>query len=131
MILDEQNISLLNQQYDLIENQKNNEKNQTLQTLIVSMRELNHDAFRSPEFEFEDAICNFSHGKLHFPQFDSSQNQQLSKRLVNFLAIKSGQKQLLKSGCTPSKIEGDYDLFFFICQHFWDITTVNSIQGWR
>jgi hypothetical protein len=131
MILDDKNTSLLIQPDDLIKRQKNNENNQVLKTLIVSMREFNYDAFRSPEFEFEDAICNFSHGELHFPKFDSSRNQQLRKRLVNFLAIKSGQKDLLKSGCTPSKIEGNYDLFFFICQHFWDITTVNSIQGWR
>ncbi|NJR19242.1 MAG: glycosyltransferase family 1 protein [Calothrix sp. CSU_2_0] len=93
------------------------------------MREFNYDAFRSPEFEFEDAIYSFSNGELHLPKFNSNQN--LSKRLLNLLAIQSGQKELLKSGCTPSKIEENYDLFFFLCQHFWDITTINSIQGWR
>lgn len=119
----------MTQQSDFPAEKKHSSNNQALKTLVVSMREFNYDAFRSPEFEFEDAIYSFSNGELHLPKFNSNQN--LSKRLLNLLAIQSGQKELLKSGCTPSKIEENYDLFFFLCQHFWDITTINSIQGWR
>jgi hypothetical protein len=134
MIPDKNNISLLTQQPHLLEGQEYSGNNQTLQTLIVSMRELHYDAFRSPEFEFEDAICNFSKVELILPKLNSSLNHkytEYSKRLVNYLAIKSGQKELLNSGCTPYHIERNYDLLFFVCQYFWDIITINSIDGWR
>jgi hypothetical protein len=99
--------------------------------LIASMRGFNTEAFRSAEFEFEDAICEFDDADMLAPVLDTSLMNMVHKRLSNYIGIKTAKQGLLKSGCITSHVEREYDLFFFICQHFWDITCINSIQGWR
>ncbi|MEA5570619.1 glycosyltransferase [Calothrix sp. UHCC 0171] len=116
--------------HQLIENQYSHNQ-QTPRILIASMRKMHLEAFRSPEFEFEDLICQLDHVDILLPQFDYSRSQKTKKRLANYLALKTNRKELLNSGCIPTKVSKNYDLFFFICQGCWDITTINSIQGWR
>jgi Glycosyl transferases group 1 len=108
-----------------------NDNSTKARILIASMRGFNSQAFRSAEFEFEDAICEFDHADMLTPVLDLSLINTARKRLANYIGIKTAKKELLKSGCARSYVEREYDLFFFICQHFWDITCINSIQGWR
>jgi Glycosyl transferases group 1 len=108
-----------------------NPKSVKPRTLIVSMRGFHNEAFRSAEFEFEDAICEFEDADILAPVFNSNLTSTISKRLSNSFGIKAGRKKWLKSGCEVSDIKQKYDLFFFICQHFWDVTCINSIQGWQ
>ncbi len=99
--------------------------------LMTSMRGFHSEAYRSAEYEFEDAICEFDNADILTPGFADDFRSTAYKRLSNYLGIKIGKKELLQSGCIPSAVEREYDLFFFICQHFWDVTCINSIQGWR
>lgn len=99
--------------------------------LIVSMRSLYSQAFRSAEYEFEDAICTFDDADMLVPEFADSFSQKISKKLGNYAGLTLGNGKLLKSGCQTSIVDKEYDLLFFICQHFWDITCINSIKGWR
>ncbi|BAZ12215.1 hypothetical protein NIES4071_40440 [Calothrix sp. NIES-4071] len=99
--------------------------------LIASMRDCHAEAFRSPEFEFEDAICEFDYADILAPVFNLSLASTVRKRLANYIGIKTAKKELLTFGSVTSYVEQEYDLFFFICQHFWDITSINSIKGWR
>ncbi len=103
----------------------------TARILIASMRGCHAEAFRSAEFEFEDTICEFDNADILAPAFNPNLKYSVRKRLTNYIGIKTGKKEWLESGCVTSRVERQYDLFFFICQHFWDITCINSIQGWR
>jgi hypothetical protein len=106
-------------------------KNTKPRILIVSMRGLHSQAFRSAEYEFEDAICTFDYADILTPEFASGFDQQINKKLANYAGLTVGNGKLLKSGCRTSSVEKQYDLLFFICQHFWDITCLNSIKKWR
>ncbi len=99
--------------------------------LVVSMRGFHSEAFRSPEYEFEDNICNFDYADLLTPVSASGLFNQVNKRLSNFAGQVLGKGKFLKSGHNTTVIEKEYDLLFFICQHFWDITSISSIKGWR
>lgn len=99
--------------------------------LIASMRGFHSEAYRSAEYEFEDAICQFDNADILTPVLASDLGSTAYKRLSNYIGTKIGKKELLKSGCITSVVERKYDLFFFVCQHFWDVTCINSIQGWR
>jgi Glycosyl transferases group 1 len=99
--------------------------------LITSMREFHCEAYRSAEYEFEDIICQFDNADILTPILASDLGSTVYKRLSNYIGTKIGKKELLKSGCITTVVERKYDLFFFVCQHFWDVTCINSIQGWR
>jgi Glycosyl transferases group 1 len=99
--------------------------------LITSMRGFHSEAYRSAEYEFEDSICQFENVDILTPSLASGLGSTASKRLSNYIGTKIGKKELLKSGCITSIVERKYDLFFFVCQHFWDVTCINSIKGWR
>jgi hypothetical protein len=99
--------------------------------LIVSMRDFRPEAFRSPEYEFEDAIYDFDSADMLTPKFNFSFTKKITKKISNHLSTYLNISNLLDSGCYPSKIEKEYDLIIFVCQYFWDITSINSIHGWR
>ncbi|MGH7999970.1 MAG: glycosyltransferase family protein [Brasilonema sp.] len=99
--------------------------------LVVSMRGFQSEAYRSAEYEFEDTLCTFDYADILTPVLASGAVTTLSKKLLNYAAIAFDKGQLLSSGCIPSILDREYDLLFFICQHFWDITCINSIKGWR
>ncbi|GJD22336.1 hypothetical protein RIVM261_072920 [Rivularia sp. IAM M-261] len=99
--------------------------------LIASMRGFHAEAYRSAEFEFEDAICEFDSADVLAPVLNSNFTNKVYKPLANHLAVKTARKEWLQSGCMTSRVEQEYDLFFFVCQHYWDITCINSIKGWR
>ncbi|MBF2064014.1 MAG: glycosyltransferase family 1 protein [Calothrix sp. C42_A2020_038] len=110
---------------------KNSYSGDNARILVASMRGFNSEVFRSPEFEFEDAICQFDHVDMLVPVLNLNLTSTVRKRVANYISIKTAKKELLTSGCTTSYVKCEYDLFFFICQHFWDITCINSILGWR
>ncbi|AFZ03441.1 glycosyltransferase [Calothrix sp. PCC 6303] len=99
--------------------------------LIVSMRNFRSEAFRSAEYEFEDAICDFDYADMLTPSYNSSFTKKIKKKISNRLATYLEISDLLDSGCYPEAIEKEYDLLIFICQYYWDITSLNSIHGWR
>lgn len=99
--------------------------------LIASMRGQSSEAFRSAEYEFEDAICEYDDADMLTPILTPGLSNHLRKRLANYTAIAIGKKELLTSGSAKTIVTSEYELFFFICQHFWDITNLNSIKGWR
>ena len=108
-----------------------NNYHQSPRILVVSMRGFHSEAFRSAEYEFEDVINTFDYADLLSPVSISGLSSQLRKKLVNRTAFVLNQNKLLQSGCQELVMDKEYDLLFFICQHFWDITCINSIKGWR
>lgn len=99
--------------------------------LIMSMRGCNSQAFRSSEYEFEDAICSFDDVDILIPVLNYNLHNIAKKKIANCLGTVTGKGKFLNSGCQTSIITQKYDFFFFICQHFWDITYINAIKGWR
>jgi len=99
--------------------------------LVLSTRGLHLDVFRSVEYEFEDAICTFEHADMLTLIFASGFDNLVKKKLANFVGLNLGNSKFLESGCSPSILNQEYDLLFFICQNFWDVTCINSIKGWR
>jgi len=99
--------------------------------LVVSMRGSHSEAYRSPEYEFEDAIFNFDYADILAPVLASGVASTLNKKLTNCIARSLGKSKLLSSGCIPSIVDREYDLLFFICQRFWDFACINSIKGWQ
>ncbi len=99
--------------------------------LVVSMRGFHSEAFRSAEYEFEDVISTFDYADLLSPVYLSGLKSKVIKKVANYAGLALGQSKLLHSGCQESFIDKEYDLLFFICQHFWDITCINAIKGWR
>ncbi|MBF2018423.1 MAG: glycosyltransferase [Rivularia sp. T60_A2020_040] len=99
--------------------------------LIISMRGFHSEAFRSAEYEFEDVISNFDYADLLSPIHVSNFKSQIIKKAANCAGSIFGQSKLLHSGCKELVIDKEYDLLFFICQHFWDMTCINAIKGWR
>ncbi|MEC4815949.1 MAG: glycosyltransferase [Scytonema sp. PMC 1069.18] len=105
--------------------------NEKPRILVLSMRGSHSEAFRSAEYEFEDNICCFDDADILAPQLTSGLFNTIHKRLVNFTGQTLGKGQLFTSGCSTTILDREYDLLFFICQHFWDLTFINSIKGWR
>nr|WP_156818268.1 glycosyltransferase [Mastigocladopsis repens] len=105
--------------------------NQKPRILVVSMRGFHSQAFRSAEYEFEDAVFTFDYADILAPVLASGAVSTLNKKLANYAARATGKGQLLSSGCIPTIVDREYDLLFFICQHFWDIACINSIKAWR
>ena len=99
--------------------------------LLVSMRGFHSEAFRSGEYEFEDVISTFDDADLLSPVSISGFNYKLRKKFANFAGFSLGQSKLFHSGCQELEIKKEYELLFFNCQHFWDMTCINSIKGWR
>jgi hypothetical protein len=99
--------------------------------LIVSMRNFRSEAFRSAEYELEDSICDFDFAEMLTPSFNFSFVRKIKKKISNQFATYLEISDLLDPGCYPSTIDKEYDLFIFVCQYFWDITSLNSIHGWR
>jgi spore maturation protein CgeB len=99
--------------------------------LVVSMRGFHSEAYRSAEYEFEDVISTFDRADLLSPVYISDFKSQLRKKASNYLGNSLGKSKLLHSGCKELAIDKEYDLLFFICQHFWDMTCINAIKGWR
>ncbi|MGB3656087.1 MAG: glycosyltransferase [Rivularia sp. (in: cyanobacteria)] len=99
--------------------------------LIVSMRGFHSEAFRSAEYEFEDVISNFDSADLLSPVYASGLKSQVNKKVSNRTGLTFKKSKLLRSGCEELVIDKEYDLLFFICQHFWDLTCINAIKGWR
>ncbi|NJM22008.1 MAG: glycosyltransferase [Richelia sp. RM2_1_2] len=99
--------------------------------LIISMRGFHSEAFRSAEYEFEDVITDFDYADLLSPVYLSNFKSKVIKKAANCAGSTFGQSKLLHSGCKELIIDKEYDLLFFICQHFWDITCINAIKGWR
>ncbi len=99
--------------------------------LVVSMRGFHSEAFRSAEYEFEDVISSFDYADLITPTYVPNFKSKVIKKAANFAGSVSSQSKLLHSGCKELVIEKEYDLLFFICQHFWDMTCINAIKGWR
>ena len=99
--------------------------------LIISMRGFNSEAFRSAEYEFEDVISTFDYADLLSPVSISGLKSQVRKKIGNLAGFSLNQSKLLQSGCKEFVVEKEYDLIFFICQHFWDMTSINAIKGWQ
>ncbi len=99
--------------------------------LIVSMRGFQSEAFRSAEYEFEDVINTFDYADLLSPAYVPSFKSEVKKKVANYAGLALNQSKLLRSGCEELVVEKEYDLIFFICQHFWDLTCINVIKGWR
>ncbi|AKG24783.1 glycosyltransferase [Calothrix sp. 336/3] len=99
--------------------------------LVMSMRGLYSEAFRSAEYEFEDIICNFDHAELMTPTPNVSLPNSVKKKIFNYVGLNLKKSHLLKSHCHDLEINQEYDLFFFVCQHFWDLSCLNSIHKWR
>ncbi|WP_414623653.1 glycosyltransferase family protein [Calothrix sp. CCY 0018] len=99
--------------------------------LIVSMRGFQSEAFRSAEYEFEDVINSFDYADLLSPNYVPSLKSQIKKKVANCTGLALNKSNLLRSGCEELVIDKEYDLIFFICQHFWDLTCINNIKGWR
>ncbi|AFY56618.1 hypothetical protein Riv7116_4186 [Rivularia sp. PCC 7116] len=99
--------------------------------LIVSMRGYQSEAFRSAEYEFEDVINTFDSADLLSQAYVSSFKSEARKKIANYTGLALNQSKLLRSGCEELVIDREYDLLFFICQHFWDLTCINDIKGWR
>ena len=99
--------------------------------LIVSMRDFQSEAFRSAEYEFEDVISTFDYADLLSPVMTSGIKSKVRKKVANCAGLAFGQGKLFNSGCEEFVIDKEYDLIFFICQHFWDLTCINTIKGWR
>ncbi|MUG96874.1 glycosyltransferase [Scytonema sp. UIC 10036] len=99
--------------------------------LVISMRGYHAEAFRSANYEFEDNICAFDNADLLAPTPASNLFPEVNKKVANFVGRTIGMGKLFQSGSRPIILDREYDLLFFICQHFWDITLINSIKGWR
>lgn len=99
--------------------------------LVVSMRGFHSEAFRSAEYEFEDIIGTFDYTDLLSPAYVSGFKSEVRKKVSNYTGLTLSQSKLLRSGCEELVIDKEYDLLFFICQHFWDLTCINAIKGWR
>lgn len=100
--------------------------------LVVSMRGFHNEVYRSAEYEFEDIIQNLENANILAPKlYPSNQIGELKKKISNQLGVNFQVNRLLNSGCQPCQIQQKQEIFFFVCQHFWDITTLNSIHGWR
>jgi Glycosyl transferases group 1 len=99
--------------------------------LIISMRGCHSEAFRSAEYEFEDNICTFDDADMLSLIPASGFLNTIHKRLANFAGRAIGTGKLFKSGYSTTIVDKEYDILFFICQHFWDLTCINSIRGWR
>jgi hypothetical protein len=95
--------------------------------LIVSMRGSHSEAFRSAEYEFEDVINTFDYADLLSPAYEPSFKSKLKKKIANCAGLALNQSKLLRSGCEKLVVDKEYDLIFFICQHFWDLTRINDI----
>lgn len=105
--------------------------NQKPRILVVSMRGFHSQAYRSPEYEFEDSICTFDYADILTPVLASGGVSTLKKRVGNYVARATSKGKFLKSGCIPSIVDREYDLLFFICQQYWDLACINSIKAWR
>ncbi len=99
--------------------------------LIVSMRGFQSEAFRSAEYEFEDVINTFDYADLLSPAYVPSFESEVKKKVANYAGLALNQSKFLRSGCEELVVEKEYDLIFFICQHFWDLTCINDIKAWR
>ncbi|MBW4669058.1 MAG: glycosyltransferase [Cyanomargarita calcarea GSE-NOS-MK-12-04C] len=99
--------------------------------LVVSMRGCYSDVFRSVDYEFEDAICNFDSADILSPVFASGVINHLNVNWRDFLGTRIGKGKLFRLNCQEQVLEKKYDLLFFICQYFWDIPCINSIKKWR
>ncbi|MGD1874359.1 MAG: glycosyltransferase [Mastigocoleus sp.] len=99
--------------------------------LIISLRGIHNEAYRSPEYEFEDLICSFDRADLITFDFQENFQNSITKKISNTIAQLLHRGSILESGCSPLVIDKKYDLIFFICQHYWDITCLNSIKKWR
>ncbi|MEO0686602.1 MAG: glycosyltransferase family 1 protein, partial [Cyanobacteria bacterium J06649_11] len=99
--------------------------------LIVSMRGSQSEAFRSAEYEFEDVINTFDYADLLSPIHQPGLKSEVKKKVANYTGLVLNKGKLLRSGCEELVIDKEYDLLFFICQHFWDLTCINDIKGWR
>lgn len=99
--------------------------------LVVSMRGFQSEAFRSAEYEFEDVINTFDYVDLLSPAYVPSFKSEFKKKVANYAGLALNQSKLLRSGCEELVIDKEYDLIFFICQHFWDLTCINDLKGWR
>ncbi|QDL08871.1 glycosyltransferase family 1 protein [Brasilonema octagenarum UFV-E1] len=99
--------------------------------LVVSMRGFHSEVYRSVDFEFEDLLCTFDYADILTPTLASGKVNSFKKKLSNNTARAFVKGKLLNSGCMSSILDREYDLLFFLCQHFWDITSINSIKGWR
>ncbi len=99
--------------------------------LVVSMRGSGSEAFRSAEYEFEDVINIFDDVDLLSPAYIPSFKSEIKKKVANFAGLALNQSKFLRSGCEELVIDQEYDLIFFICQHFWDLTRINDLKGWR
>jgi hypothetical protein len=105
--------------------------NKKSRILVVSMRGFNSEAYRSAEYEFEDAIFSFDSADILAPVLATDFISTVNKKLSNYTARAIGKGKFLSSGCITSTIDREYDLLFFICQHFWDLACLNSIKAWR
>ncbi|MEM6399457.1 MAG: glycosyltransferase [Cyanobacteria bacterium P01_D01_bin.116] len=99
--------------------------------LVVSMRGFQSQAFRSAEYEFEDVINSFDYADLLSPNYIPNFKSEVKKKVANYAGLFLNKNKLLRSGCEELVIDKEYDLLFFICQHFWDLTCINDIKGWR
>ena len=72
-------------------------KNLKQRILIVSMRNLHSQAFRSAEYEFEYAICTFDYADMLTPEFATGFSQQINKKLTNYAGLTVGNGKLLRS----------------------------------
>lgn len=107
------------------------ESKKTSRILVVSMRGCGLEAFRSAEYEFEDTIGTFDDIDILAPRPAIGLPNFVNKKISNYLAASRGKSNIFNSGCRQTLVEKEYDLIFFICQHYWDITYINSIKGWR
>jgi hypothetical protein len=99
--------------------------------LVLSMRGCYYNVFRSVDYEFEDAICNFDSADIISPVFASGVVNRLNLKWKNFLGTRIGERRLLRLNCQEKVIDKKYDLLFFVCQYFRDIPCINSIKKWR
>lgn len=101
-------------------------------TLITSMRGFHQEVFRSAEYEFEDIISHLENATITTLEAAASTlGNHFKKKFANYLGLTFKKNNFLNAGCQPIQIQKKHDIFFFVCQHFWDLTTLNSIHNWR
>ena len=101
-------------------------------TCIASLRSIRPHAGWCANYEFEDVVANIEDADLlnlrPGPAFASA--DWVIQRMLCRPGVRSVARHV-NPNLVPITLKRDYDLFFFVCMHPFDLLYLNGIRGWR
>jgi hypothetical protein len=100
--------------------------------LVLSMRRLADLVAFCSVYEFEDVVRSVTHSECVEPTYRAT--AELSRRAYKYVRLCTGSRSLARK-LVPSpqvaKLERDYDLFFPVFNHPFELYSLATLPGWR